>query len=78
MGKIKLADIADKAGVSVVTVHNALLGHRGVSEEVRKKIQDIADELNYEWHNTRHFIGKCTRSLPLWLQKRTALLLWKF
>lgn len=48
MGKIKLADIAVKAGVSVVTVHNALLGHRGVSEEVRKKIQDIADELNYE------------------------------
>ena len=46
MGKIKLADIADKAGVSVVTVHNALRGHRGVSEEVRKKIQDIAGKEN--------------------------------
>ena len=42
MGKVRLADIAKKVGVSTVTVHNALAGNKGVSEELREKIQSVA------------------------------------
>ena len=47
MGKVRMADIAEKVGVSTVTVHNALAGHKGVSEEMRLKIQKVAEELGY-------------------------------
>ena len=44
---VRLADIAGKAGVSVVTVSKALSGQKGVSEEMRAKIKGIADEMGY-------------------------------
>lgn len=44
---VKLADIAAELNVSVVTVSKALSGQKGVSEELRKKIKDLADELGY-------------------------------
>lgn len=37
MGKVRMADIAAKVGVSTVTVHNALAGNKGVSDEMRRK-----------------------------------------
>ena len=43
----KLADIAEKVGVSTVTVSKALSGQKGVSEEMREKIKQLADELGY-------------------------------
>ena len=45
MGKVRMADIAAKVGVSTVTVHNALSGNKGVSDEMREKIQKVADEM---------------------------------
>ena len=48
MGKVRLADIAKRTGVSTVTVHNALAGNKGVSEELREKIQSVADEMGYQ------------------------------
>ena len=39
---VKLADIAEKLNVSVVTVSKALSGQKGVSEELREKIKDLA------------------------------------
>ncbi|MBR1861465.1 MAG: LacI family DNA-binding transcriptional regulator [Lachnospiraceae bacterium] len=44
---VKLADIAEKFGVSVVTVSKALSGQKGVSEEMRERIVSYADELGY-------------------------------
>ncbi len=44
---VKLADIAEKFGVSVVTVSKALSGQKGVSEELRTKIKALADEMGY-------------------------------
>lgn len=44
---VKLADIAAELNVSIVTVSKALSGQKGVSEELRKKIKDIADEMGY-------------------------------
>ncbi len=48
MAKVRLADIAEKVGVSQVTVHNALSGNKGVSLELREKIQRVAEEMGYQ------------------------------
>lgn len=44
---VKMLDIAEKLGVSVVTVSNALAGREGVSEKMRRRICDAADEMGY-------------------------------
>lgn len=46
--KVKLEDIAEKVGVSIVTVSNALKGRKGVSEELREKISRTAKEMGYQ------------------------------
>ncbi len=48
MSKITIRDVAEKAGVSISTVHQALNGKKGVSEENRKRIQGIAADLGYQ------------------------------
>lgn len=53
---VKMLDIAQKLGVSVVTVSNALAGREGVSDEMRKKICDTAESMGYKPSNTK--IGK--------------------
>jgi DNA-binding LacI/PurR family transcriptional regulator len=45
--KIRVHDIAAKAGVSPATVSNALNGHSGVSKENRTLILHLADEMGY-------------------------------
>lgn len=47
MHKVRLVDIAEKLGVSSVTVHNALSGNKGVSSELRIKIIETAKEMGY-------------------------------
>lgn len=44
---VKMADIAEKMNVSVVTVSKALSGQKGVSEEMREKIKALAEEMGY-------------------------------
>ena len=44
---VKLADIAEKLGVSTVTVSKALSNQKGVSESMRLRIKQLADELGY-------------------------------
>lgn len=44
---VKLADIAERMGVSTVTVSKALSDKKGVSEELREKIKKVADEMGY-------------------------------
>lgn len=49
MGKpVRMADIAEKLGISVVSVSKALAGKSGVSEEMRAKVVALAQELGYE------------------------------
>lgn len=48
MGKVRMADIAQRIGVSTVTVHNALAGNKGVSDEMRQKILTAAEEMGYQ------------------------------
>ncbi len=52
MGKVRLVDIGRHLGVSSVTVHNALTGNRGVSDELRRKIVDTAKEMGYEQNDS--------------------------
>ena len=47
MANVKLKDIAERLGVSTVTVSNALSGRKGVSEEVRVKVVETAKEMGY-------------------------------
>ena len=44
---VRLKDIADRIGVSTVTVSKALSGQKGMSEELREKIHALADEMGY-------------------------------
>lgn len=44
---VKLADIAAKLNVSTVTVSKALSDQKGVSEELREKIKNLAQEMGY-------------------------------
>ena len=46
--KVKLADIAKRLDVSVVTVSNALKGKKGVSEEMKEKIVRTARDMGYQ------------------------------
>lgn len=55
MGKkkeIKLEDIAVSLGVSIVTVSNALKGKKGVSEETRSRILEMAEKMGYQVQKT--------------------------
>lgn len=45
--KVRMADIAQQLGISVVSVSKALSGQAGVSEETRTKILNIAREMGY-------------------------------
>ena len=44
---VRLKDIAEKIGVSTVTVSKALSGQKGMSDELREKIHALANEMGY-------------------------------
>lgn len=46
--KVTMSDIAEELGISTVTVSKALSGQKGVSEEMRQRIMQIAEERGYQ------------------------------
>ncbi len=48
--EVRMSDIAQKLGISVVSVSKALSGKDGVGEEMRKRILETAEEMNYKKH----------------------------
>jgi len=46
---VKMADIAKQLNISTVTVSKALSEQKGVSEEVRAKIKQLAKEMGYQY-----------------------------
>ncbi len=44
---VTIKDVAERAGVAKSTVSNALTGNKFVSEELKQKILDICEEMNY-------------------------------
>lgn len=56
--EVKMKDIADKLGISIVAVSKALSGKPGVSEKMRDKIKRTADEMGYSYRSAlRHKTG---------------------
>lgn len=52
MGKsVKMKDIADKLGVSIVTVSKALSNKQGVSDDLRVKIKKMAIDMGYKFND---------------------------
>ena len=49
---VRLSDIAERLQVSTVTVSNALAGQKGVSEELRTRIKQVAAEMGYQVRGT--------------------------
>ena len=47
-GKIRMKDIAERIGVSIVSVSKAINGKDGVGDDVRSRILEVAKELGYE------------------------------
>jgi len=48
--KVTMKDIAERLGVSSVTVSKALNDRDGVSEELREKIKKVAEEMGYRYN----------------------------
>lgn len=46
--RISLRDIAQRAGVSTMTVSLALRDHQGISTATRKRVKEIAEEMGYQ------------------------------
>lgn len=46
--KVRLSDIAEKLGISTVTVSKALSNKEGVGDDLRKKIKNLAEEMGYK------------------------------
>ena len=55
---IRMSDIAEQLHVSTVTVSKALSGKDGVSEELRVKIQQLADQMGYQKKSSKLEIAK--------------------
>ena len=56
--RVKLSDIAERCGVSTVTVSKALSGQKGVGSELRQKIITLADEMGYIRVNSKEEEGR--------------------
>lgn len=56
---VTMRDIGKRIGVSAVTVSKALAGKSGVSEEMRQKIVQLADELGYVNPNAAQSRSAC-------------------
>jgi LacI family transcriptional regulator len=48
VGRVKMADVAQAAGVSVATVSKVVNGHYGVSQATLEKVLGVIDDLGYE------------------------------
>ena len=72
MAKVRLAHIAKVAGVSAVTVHNAITGQKGVSDEMRARILEIAKEMGYRQPGSgaRNTQGKSLRCIGVVIPER--------
>ena len=51
--KVRLSDIAEKLGVSTVTVSKAIADKEGVSDELREKIKQLAADMGYRQKSTK-------------------------
>lgn len=55
--KVTMQDIADKLNISKNSVSQALSGKGGVSEETRRRVKQVAEQLGYKYSNNRRQKG---------------------
>lgn len=65
--KVTIRDVAEQAGVSISTVHQALNGKRGVSEENRRRIQAVAEQMNYQPNTIASSLKRKTRRIAIFI-----------
>lgn len=70
--KIRLADIAEKLGVSSVTVSKALTDKDGVGEDLRNEIKALANSMGYKTkkQNQTDILGKTTGNIGILIPAR--------
>lgn len=49
-GSVTIKDISEKLNVSAVSVHRALAGKEGVSDQLRRRVLETAKEMGYEFN----------------------------
>lgn len=54
---VKMQDIAERLGISIVAVSKALSGKSGVSDELRERVRLTAKELGYTYSSNKHKSG---------------------
>ena len=63
--KVTIRDVAAKAGVSISSVHFALSGKSGVSDETREKIRRTAEELGYQPNTLASSLKRSTQRIAI-------------
>lgn len=63
--KVTIRDVAEQAGVSISTVHQALNGKTGVSGTTRDRIRQIAEELGYQPNSIASSLKRKTRYIAI-------------
>lgn len=67
--RVTINEVAKEAGVSKATVSNVFSGKRPISEEVQKKVLDVAKQLNYKPNYfAKSLVTKETRIIGLCMQ----------
>ncbi len=68
---ITLKDIAKKLGVSTTAVSKALNNHEDISDELKKKVREVAEELNYSPNAiARRLVSNRSRTLGVFVLSR--------
>ena len=68
-GKVTIKDISKKLGISAVSVHRALRGKEGISDELRSKIIETANEMGYVENYAAASIKRKTQRVAVVLPK---------
>lgn len=68
-GKVTIKDISKELGVSAVSVHRALRGKEGISDELRSKIIETANEMGYVENYAAASIKRKTERVAVVLPK---------
>ena len=68
--KVRLEQIAEAVGASIVTVSNALNDRKGVSEELRSRIKEKAKEMGYEASETPVQVKKKSYTIGVIIAER--------